>query len=103
MAYMHSLVSSPVIGCFWGVHGDGHSSYMRGRCGVSGTFPKMSSSGRTVVCPSAMAISTARSMSRSDMALAPPRALAGLSVLRAPGGLPRALPCGVRSQCVLAS
>eukprot|EP00959_Pyramimonas_sp_CCMP1952_P301221 6302414-Pyramimonas_sp.AAC.1 len=37
------------------------------------------------------------------MALAPLRALAGLSVLRVRKGFPRALPYGVRSQCMLTS
>eukprot|EP00959_Pyramimonas_sp_CCMP1952_P157897 3301813-Pyramimonas_sp.AAC.1 len=37
------------------------------------------------------------------MALAPLRTLAGLSVLRERSGFPRALPCGARSHCVLAS
>eukprot|EP00959_Pyramimonas_sp_CCMP1952_P055789 1165751-Pyramimonas_sp.AAC.1 len=54
----------------------------------------VSSSARTEFWPSALTIGTACSTSRSDMALAPLRALTGLSVRRERSESPRVLPRG---------
>eukprot|EP00959_Pyramimonas_sp_CCMP1952_P245294 5126722-Pyramimonas_sp.AAC.1 len=39
---MYPLASSSVVGCFWEIRADGHSSYMWGCRGESGEFSKLS-------------------------------------------------------------
>eukprot|EP00959_Pyramimonas_sp_CCMP1952_P420878 8816492-Pyramimonas_sp.AAC.1 len=58
------------------------SSHIWGRCDERGTVSKVSSSTRIAICPSGLTISSARSISRSVMALVPLRTLTGLSALR---------------------
>eukprot|EP00959_Pyramimonas_sp_CCMP1952_P439642 9203846-Pyramimonas_sp.AAC.1 len=75
------------MGFFSKTQAVGYSSCMCG-CGadVSGIFMNVSSSARMATWPSVFTINTVCSMSRSDMALLPLRALTGLSVLRWPRG-----------------
>eukprot|EP00959_Pyramimonas_sp_CCMP1952_P394478 8265657-Pyramimonas_sp.AAC.1 len=71
------------MGFFSKIQAVGYSSCMWGCCAdESGIFMNVSSSARMATCPSVFPINTVCSMSRSDMALLPQRALTGLSVPR---------------------
>eukprot|EP00959_Pyramimonas_sp_CCMP1952_P203743 4260694-Pyramimonas_sp.AAC.1 len=70
------------MGCFSKIQADGNSPRMWGRCAESGTFSKVFSSARMAIFPSVLTASTARSISRSDMALVPLRTPTGLPALR---------------------